>query len=198
MKKHLVVEISDDRFAFTRKHEQIAGEAELDGIYILRTSLDDRECAMTDVVRSYKQLARVERAFRTLKSVDLEIRPVHHYREQRVRAHVLLSMLAYYVEWHLREAWAPLIFKDEQPPIAADPVSKAQRSEHAQRKASRQRTEVDGTIVHSFKSLLNELTLRARNTMRIGDSEATFTSVTKPTPLQERALQLVSELQLVT
>ncbi len=193
MKKHFTVEIDDERFAFTRRTEQIAAEAALDGIYILRTSLDAHACSTTEVVRSYKQLARVERAFRTFKSIDLEIRPIHHYRETRVRAHVLLAMLAYYVEWHLRQAWAELLFKDEEPPIAADPVSKAQRSQRALRKASRQRTE-SGDVVHSFSSLMAELALRARNTMRIGDTEATFVRVTKPTPLQARALQLVTEL----
>ena len=115
------------------------------------------------------------------------------WSENRVRAHVLLAMLAYYVEWHLRQAWAELLFKDEEPPIAADPVSKAQRSQRALRKASRQRTE-GGAVVHSLRSLMAELALRARNTMRIGDTEATFVRVTKPTPLQVRALQLVTEL----
>ncbi|MGP6190061.1 MAG: IS1634 family transposase [Vulcanimicrobiaceae bacterium] len=197
MKKHFTLEIDDERLAFTRKSEQIAAEAALDGIYILRTTLEVQACPSAEVVRSYKQFARVDRAFRTLKSVDLEIRPIHHYREHRVRAHVLLAMLAYYVEWHLREAWAELLFKDEQPPTPADPVSKAQRSEQAQRKASRQRTE-DGRVVHSFKSLLDELALRARNTTRIADTEATFTQLTKPTPLQERALQLVAQLPLAS
>ena len=106
----------------------------------------------------------MERAFRTLKGVDLEIQPIGHYLERRVRAHILLAMLAYYVEWHLREAWAPLLFKDEQPPVAADPVSKALPSEQAQRKASHQRTD-DGTVVHSFKTLLGELATRARATI---------------------------------
>ncbi len=197
MKKHFNLEIEDERLAFTRKTEQIAAEAALDGLYILRTTLDAQACSSAEVVRSYKQLARVERAFRTLKSVDLEIRPIHHYREHRVRAHVFLAMLAYYVEWHLREAWAELMFKDEQPPTAADPVSKAQRSEHAQRKASRQLTE-NGDIVHSFKTLMDELALRARNTTRIGDTDATFVHITKATPFQERALQLVAQLPLAS
>jgi transposase len=195
MKKHFKIEIDDHQFAFERKSEQIAKEAELDGIYILRTSLQDQACSTPDVVRSYKQLARVERAFRTLKGVDLEIRPIYHYLEKRVRAHVLLAMLAYYVEWHLREAWAPLLFKDEQPPVAQDPVSKAQVSKHAQRKASRQRTE-DGTIVHSFKSLLNELATRARTTTLIGDTGVKFTRLAKPTPVAEKALHLVAQLPL--
>jgi hypothetical protein len=195
MKKHFALEIDETGLAYMRKSEQIAAEAALDGIYILRTSLDSQTCPSCDVVRSYKQLARVERAFRTLKGVDLEIRPIHHYRADRVRAHVLLAMLAYYVEWHLREAWAELSFKDEQPPAAADPVSKAQRSEQAQRKASRQRTE-DGRVVHSFRSLLNELALRNRYTTRIANTDATFVHLTKPTPIQEHALRLVTQFAL--
>jgi hypothetical protein len=197
MKKHFALEIDDKHLAYVRKAEQIAAEAALDGIYVLRTSLDAHSCPSAEVVRSYKQLARVERAFRTLKGVDLEIRPIHHYREDRVRAHVLLAMLAYYVEWHLREAWAELIFKDEQPPVAADPVSKARRSEHALHKASRQRTD-DGRVVHSFRSLLKELALRARNTTRIGNTDATFVHLTKPTAIQEQAQRLVAGLALET
>jgi transposase len=110
VKKHFDLTIDDGRFAFTRKSEQIAAEAALDGIYILRTTVDSQAFSTSDVVRSYKLLARVENAFRTLKGIDLEIRPIYHYREDRVRAHVLLAMLAYYVEWHLREAWAELLF----------------------------------------------------------------------------------------
>ena len=195
VKKHFDLTIDDARFAFTRKSEQIAAEAALDGIYILRTTVDSQAFSTADVVRSYKQLARVERAFRTLKSIDLEIRPIYHYREDRVRAHVLLAMLAYYVEWHLREAWAELLFTDEHTPISTDPVMKAQRSEHAQSKDRSKRTE-NGEIVHSFGTLMRELALRARNTRRINDTEATFTEVTKPTPIQQRALALVSELPL--
>jgi transposase len=195
VKKHFDLTIDDARFAFTRKSEQIAAEAALDGIYILRTTVDSQAFSTADVVRSYKQLARVERAFRTLKSIDLEIRPIYHYREDRVRAHVLLAMLAYYVEWHLREAWAELLFTDEHTPISTDPVMKAQRSEHAQSKDRSKRTE-NGEVVHSFGTLMRELGLRARNTRRINDTEATFTDVTKPTPIQQRALTLVSELPL--
>ena len=109
MKKHIIIEIEDQQFSFTRKTEQIAGEAQLDGIYILRTSLCDAACGTEDVVRSYKQLSRVERAFRTLKGVDLEIQPIGHYLERRVRAHILLAMLAYYVEWHLREGLGAIV-----------------------------------------------------------------------------------------
>jgi hypothetical protein len=195
MKKHITIEIEDQRFSFTRKAEQIAREAQLDGIYILRTSLSDAACGTDEVVRSYKQLSRVERAFRTLKGVDLEIRPIRHHLERRVRAHILLVMLAYYVEWHLRVAWAPLLFKDEQPPVAADPVSKALPSEQAQRKASHQRTD-DGAVVHSFKTLLGELATRARVTIRIDETEVKFTRLVQPTPIVETALRLVEHLAL--
>jgi Transposase DDE domain len=193
MKKHIAVDIKDAQFSFSRKTEQIAREAELDGIYILRTSLSDDACAADDVVRSYKQLSRVERAFRTLKGVDLEIRPIFHRLEKRVRAHIFLAMLAYYVEWHLREAWASLLFKDEQPPATSDPVSKAFPSEGAQRKASHQTT-TDGSIVHSFKSLLSELAMRARTTTRIGQTDVTFSRLVKATPIVEAALKLVQQL----
>jgi hypothetical protein len=195
VKKHFNLSIDDVHFAFTRKAEQIAAEAALDGIYILRTTVDSQACPAADVVRSYKQLARVERAFRTLKSVDLEIRPIRHHREDRVRAHVLLAMLSYYVEWHLRQAWAELLFTDEHTPMPTDPVTKAQRSEHAKRKDRLQRTE-NGQVVHSFGTLMRELALRARNTRRIGDTDATFADLTKPTPIQQRALALVAELGL--
>jgi hypothetical protein len=193
VKKHIDLDIKDGHFAFSRKAERIAKEAELDGIYILRTSLSDTASPSADVVRSYKQLSRVERSFRTLKGIDLQIRPFYHYLEKRVRAHILLAMLAYYVEWHLREAWAPLLFKDEQPPVADDPVSKALPSEGAQRKASHQTT-ADGSIVHSFKTLLSELATRARTTTRIGQTEATFTRLVKATPIVETALKLVQQL----
>jgi transposase len=193
VKKHIAIDISDVSFAFSRKTDEISREAELDGFYILRTSLPDVACATNDVVRSYKQLSRVERAFRTLKGVDLEIRPIFHSLEKRVRAHIFLSMLTYYVAWHLREAWAPLLFKDEQPPVAVDPVSKALVSPEAQRKA-RQQTTSDGSPVHSFKSLLGELGTRARTTMRIVGTEVTFTRLVEATPIVESALKLVSAL----
>jgi hypothetical protein len=129
--------------------------------------------------------------------VDLQVRPFYHYLEKRVRAHLLLAMLAYYVEWHLREAWASLLFKDEHPPVADDPVSKATTSEDAQRKASQQTT-ADGSMVHSFKTLLSELATRARTTTRIGQTDATFTRLVKTTPIVETALKLVQQLPVAT
>jgi len=197
MKKHFDLQIQDRAFAFPRKLEQIAAEAALDGIYILRTSTPSTAFSSAEVVGSYKQLARVERAFRTLKQTDLEIRPIYHYIESRVRAHVLLCMLAYYVEWHLRAAWAELLFTDSEPPMRIDPVAKAQRSSSATRKAQTKRTS-DGAIVHSFRSLINELALRTSNTVRIGGTPATFPQVSQPTALAARALELIEQLPLAT
>jgi hypothetical protein len=196
VKKHFALEITDECFAFARKSEQIAAEAALDGIYILRTSVSEQELSAADVVRSYKQLALVERGFRTLKGPELEIRPVHHRLEDRVRAHVFLCMLAYYLTWHLREAWAPLLFKDEQPTSAADPVAKSTRSPSALRKAQSKRTDA-GEQVHSYKSLLAELATLTRNTIRLPRTTATFEKLAEPTPIQARALELAEHAPVI-
>ena len=156
VKKHFQVQITDSTFAYERKTEQIDQEAALDGIYVLRTGVPDTELSTNEVVRSYKNLEQVERAFKTFKGPELEIRPIHHHLDDRVRAHVFLCMLAYYLTWHLRQAWAPLLFKDEHPPIQPDPVAKASRSPAAQRKARTKRTSA-GDPCHSYKSLLAEL-----------------------------------------
>jgi len=189
VKKHFQLEIADNSFAYRRKQEQIDEEAALDGFYVLRTNLADDTLTAADVVRSYKQLAHAERAFRTLKGPELEIRPIRHRREDRVRAHAFLCLLAYYLEWHLRAAWAPLLFTDEQPPLTADPVAKAERSPAAKRKASTQRT-ANGAACHSFTSLLAELALIVRDTNQITGTQATFTKTTRPNPTQARALEL--------
>ena len=189
VKKHFALEITDQRFAFARKSDQIAAEAALDGIYILRTSVPEQQLSAADVVRSYKQLAQVERGFRTLKGPELEIRPVHHRLEDRVRAHVFLCMLAYYLTWHLREAWAPLLFKDEQPSSAADPVAKSTRSPSALRKAQSKRTDT-GEQVHSYKSLLAELATLTRNTIRLPQTTANFEKLAEPTAIQAKAIEL--------
>ena len=156
VKKHFQLVIEDNRFEYSRNQEQITQEAALDGFYVLRTNPTDDALTTADVVRSYKQLAHAERAFRALKGPELELRPVRHRREGRVRAHAFLCLLAYYLEWHLRAAWAPLLFSDEQPPLAADPVAKAERSPAAKRKASTHKT-TNGDTCHSFTSLLTEL-----------------------------------------
>ena len=195
VKKHFEVTITDTTFTYKRNTEQIDAEAALDGIYVLRTNLPDTELATGDVVRSYKNLEQVERAFRTLKGPALEIRPIHHHLEDRVRAHVFLCMLAYYLTWHLRHAWAPLLFKDEQPPDRPDPVAKATRSTAAQRKA-RTKTTSAGEICHSYKSLLAELGTLTRNTIRLPNTTATFHKLAQPTTTQARALELVKHAPL--
>jgi transposase len=194
VKKHFEVEITDTSFGFARKHEQIEQEAALDGIYVLRTSVPDSELEAPDVVRAYKQLKEAERAFRTLKG-PLELRPIHHRLEDRVRAHVFLCMLAYYLAWHLREAWAELLFKDECPPTQADPVAKATRSAAARRKARTKRTAA-GEPCHSLDTLLSELSTRCRNTIRLHSTGASFDQLTEPTQAQARALELIDAYQL--
>ena len=194
VKKHFDLEIEDDRFSFRRREEQISEEAALDGIYVLRTSVPASQLEGDEVVRSYKLLKEVERAFRTFKG-PLEIRPIHHRLEDRVRAHVFLCMLSQYLEWHLREAWAELIFKDECPPERPDPVAKAMRSPEAERKARTKRTG-QGHPCNSLRSLLEELALQTRNTVRVDGTDATFEQLTKPSELQARAHELIAELRL--
>jgi transposase len=196
VRKHFQVEISETSFSFRRKQEQIEAEAALDGIYVLRTSVPETALATGDVVRSYKQLKEVERAFRTLKG-PLELRPIHHRLEERVRAHVFLCMLAYYLAWHLRQAWKPLLFDDEQPSPQPDPVAKAKRSAQAEQKARSKRTTA-GEPCHSFTTLLDELATRTHNTIRLHESGATFEQLTKPTPTQARALKLIDSYELDT
>jgi len=190
--KHLALDIGDDRLVVSRRDEGIAAEAALDGLYVLRTSVPAERLGAPDVVRAYKRLRHAERAFRTLKGVDLQVRPIHHHLEDRVRAHILLCMLAYYVRWHLERAWAPLLFRDEDRPEPDDPVAPAVRSEAALAKARTQRLS-DGTPVHSFGTLLGELATLTRNrVVPVGaPDEAAFDIVAIPTPLQARALSLL-------
>jgi transposase len=192
MAKHLALEIGDDRLTFSRREDAIAQEAALDGLYVLRTSVPAERLPAPDVVRAYKRLAQVERAFRTLKSPDLAIRPLHHWSEGRVRAHVFLCLLAYYLRWHLERAWAPLLFRDEQPPVADDPVGPARRSEAALAKASHHRL-ADGTPAHSFRTLLAELATLTRNTVVLPGAPvaSAFEVTATPTPLQARAFALL-------
>ena len=192
VKKHFEVAITEASFSFSRKQAQIEAEAALDGIYVLRTSVPDFELTAPDVVHSYKQLKWAERAFRTFKG-PLEVRPIHHHLEDRVRAHLLICMLSYYLEFHLREAWAELTFRDECPPTQPDPVAKAKRSASASAKARTRRTS-RGEAPHSFESLIAELSLRTRNTIRLGDSEAGFERLSEPNPVQARALELLERI----
>jgi transposase len=195
VKKHFALEIADGRFSYARKREQIAEEAALDGIYVLRTSVASERLDAPDVVRAYKQLKEVERDFRILKGPELEIRPIHHRLEQRVRAHVFLCTLALYLEWHLRQAWRELTFHDEQRRDQPDPVAKATRSPAARRKAQTKTTSA-GQPAHTLRSLLAELRLQTRNTIRVADSPATFTKLATASPLQARALELADSITI--
>jgi len=197
MKKHFQLTITDTTFTYERKREQIATEAALDGFYILRTSLASETLAEEDVVRAYKNLEQAERAFGSFKGPDLQIRPIHHHLEDRVRAHVLICMLAYYLTWHLKAAWKPLLFTDEQRPINPDPVAKAVRSPAAQHKAQTKRTTTEQPA-HSYRTLLAELATQTRNTTRLAGSTATFNKLTAPTPLQAHAHELVANAPVTT
>jgi hypothetical protein len=195
MRKHFKLVIEETGFSFTRDEHSIAREAALDGIYVIRTSVPAATLGSEDAVLTYKRLAQVEQAFRSLKSVDLKVRPIHHRLEERVRAHVLLCMLAYYVEWHMRQALAPLLFDDEDPAAAqaARPsvVAPAQRSPSAQRKALTKLTD-DDAPVHSFQTLISDLATLARNRILPNTKDpVAFDLVTTPTPLQQRAFDLL-------
>src|SRR5579863_10008428 len=188
--KLLALTIEDGRFTFHRLTEQIAAEAALDGIYIIRTSVPKEQMDSAEAVRSYKALAEVERAFRSMKTLDLHIRPIHHWLETRVRAHIFLCMLAYYVEWHMREAWRELMFADEdlERKRHRDPVAAAERSEAALDKVATRKLK-DGSPVHSFRTLLDELSTIVRNTCeaRVGQrSGSTFQMTTMQSPAQQR------------
>ncbi len=190
--KHFELTISEDRFDFARRQGRIDQEAALDGVYVIRTSVPSERMGAPEVVRSYKRLAQVERDFRSLKSVDLELRPVHHRLEERVRAHALICMLACYVAWHLRRAWAPLTFTDEQPPVREDPVAPAERSASASAKASRGRTP-DDQPAHSFSTLMEHLGTLIRSDVRVASAPgaSTFPQLSTPTPIQRRAFELL-------
>ena len=188
MAKHLHLTITDTNLTITRKTSQIAVEAALDGIYVLRTSVPTETLDAAGVVTAYKNLAKVERDFRSLKVDDLDLRPVFHRLEDRVRAHVFIAMLAAYLTWHLRKTLAPLTFTDQHPPTPADPVAPATRSASATRKAST-RTTQDGQPVRSFRNLLDHLATLTRNTNTIGDR--TFDKISTPTATQHRAFDLL-------
>ena len=196
VKKHFEVQITDMEFSFQRKHQEIAEEAALDGFYILRTNHPATTLPAGDVVRAYKNLEQVERAFRSIKGPDLQIRPIHHRLEDRVRSHVLICMLAYYLTWHLKAAWKPLLFTDEHHPVTKDPVAKAVRSPAAEQKATTKRT-TDGTTAHSYRTLLADLATQTRNRTRIAGRSETFEKLTQPTALQARALELAATAPVV-
>jgi transposase len=196
MGKHFDVKITDADLSFERKTEQINAEALLDGIYVLRTDVKPAILDAAGTVRAYKNLATVERAFRSIKTVDLQVRPIHHRRAQRVRAHVLLCMLAYYLEWHMRQVLKPILFDDHDRAAAeaarTSIVTKAERSAAGERKVAAKRTD-DGLPVHSFRSLIADLATVTRNTMTISKVEdATFVLYPKLTAAQQRAFEILA------
>ena len=196
--KHFELAITDASFEYRILEDKVAAEAALDGIYVIRTGLAKKQMSSAEAVRSYKSLAQVERAFRSLKTVDLKVRPIHHWRENRVRAHIFLCMLAYYVEWHLIEAWRPLLFADEDQAAKAhrDPVAPAKRSAAALEKAATH-LRADGAPVHSLRTLLEELATLVRNTCRTPgavEHPATFDLLTTPTAIQRQAFELITQI----
>ncbi len=196
MAKHFVLDIADASFSFARRSAQIAEEAALDGLYVVRTSLPAAALDDSATVKSYKSLSLVERAFRCLKTVDLQIRPVHHWLAERVRAHVFLCMLAYYLEWHMRQRLAPMLYddtdKDAAEALRTSVVAKAERSPAAVAKQTTGRTE-DGLPVHSFRTLLADLATLTRNTLVTAIApEQPFTLTARPTPLQQKARDLLA------
>jgi len=198
MAKHFELTIDENAFSFARRHECIAAEAALDGIYIIRTSVSFEQMDAPQCVRNYKSLANVERAFRSLKTIDLKVRPIHHRTAERVRAHIFLCMLAYYVEWHMREAWRELMFADEDQDAKQkrDPVAPAVRSAAAQRKAHT-RILTDGSPAHSFRTLIEDLATIVRNTCRVPSdktSSGDFSIDTTPSDKQQRALELLETI----
>ncbi|MDA1101695.1 MAG: IS1634 family transposase [Proteobacteria bacterium] len=192
--KHFRITITDDQLGFERDQEAIDAEARLDGFYVLRTSLSENRLTAERTVSTYKSLARVERAFRSLKALDLQVRPIFHWTSQRVRAHVFLCMLAYYLEWHLRQRLAPMLFQDHDHAAGAarrrSPVAKAQTSLAARRKSKSKITD-DGLPVHSFRTLLADLATMTRNTVSYGN-EQTMIMLAKPTEIQTKALDLLA------
>jgi transposase len=195
MKKHFDLDITDTAFSFARKTDAIAAEAATDGIYVVRTSLAEDKLGDADTVRSYKSLSLVERGFRCIKTVDLHIRPVYHWLENRVRAHVFLCMLAYYLEWHMRQKLAPMLFddtdKEEAEAQRSSVVAQAPRSKAAVKKQTTGLTE-DGLPVHSFQSLLDDLATLARNTITTAITpHHPLTVLTRPTPVQQKAFDLL-------
>ncbi len=200
MAKHFKLNIAESYFNFEIDEANVNNEAALDGIYVIRSSLTGTELSADEAVRHYKALSQVERAFRSMKTMDLEIRPIRHYQENRVRTHLLICMLAYYVKWHMMEAWRPLLFADEdqQAKLNRDPVAPAKRSDAALAKISSKRLP-DGSPAHSFQSLLSNLSTIVRNSCRRQEAEsneACFTMDTTPSSEQTRALQLLNNIKM--
>lgn len=195
MGKHIKLTIADDDLAFEIDHDNIKQEAKMDGIYVIRTSVTSDRLSSTEAVRAYKRLEDIEYAFRTMKSVDLLIRPIHHRLTDRVKAHMFLCMLAYYVRWHMEHAWASITYKDEKPDEEGDPVAPARKSATATRKAQTGTLE-DGTPTHTFKTLLEDLQTITRNTCLQPDIGITFPKVTNPTSQQQQAFDLLNTISV--
>jgi transposase len=198
--KHFELDIRDNDFSFAINRDKVKKEAALDGIYIVRTSLSKERMDADETVRSYKLLSHAERAFRSFKTVDLMVRPIHHRLEDRVRAHIFLCMLAYYVQWHMMEAWRPLLYADDdqQAKDLRDPVASAKRSDSAMKKVRTKRLD-DGSRVYSFRSLLGHLGAIVRATCRCSggkDASATFTIITKRNPKQQKAFDLLQTIRV--
>ena len=197
--KHFELTITDTAVKYQILEPQVAAEAALDGIYVIRTALPKKQMAAPDAVRSYKALTQVERAFRSLKTVDLKIRPIHHRLENRVRAHIFLCMLAYYVEWHLIEAWRPLLFADEDQAAKAtrDPVAPAKRSAAALEKVDththRRRHDAGAQSAHPHRRTRHPRAQHLPNARR-SEHPATFDILTTPTDLQRRAFELIDQI----
>jgi hypothetical protein len=192
MAKHFELDIAEGVFAYRRRTEAIAAEAALDGLYVVRTSVPAERLDAPAVVETYKRLSAVERDFRAVAGDDLAVRPIFHYREDRVRAHLFLCFLAAYLRWHLEAAWAPLLYRDEAPPPRVDPVGPPERSAGALAKERDHRT-ADGFPVHSFGTLLAELATLTRNRVvpAGADERAAFELLSEPTALQARAFELI-------
>jgi hypothetical protein len=188
--KHFDIVITGTTLAVTRRQAQIDAEATLDGFYVLRTPVPASQLDAPGVVTAYKNLKYVERDFRHIKADDLDLRPVYHYLEERVKAHVLICMLACYLVWHLRRAWAPLTFTDENPPAGSDPVAPAHRSARAQAKASYQHDQA-GRPYRSFRGLLAHLATLTRNQVRFASATTTVPMLAEPTSEQRAAFQLI-------
>jgi transposase len=198
--KHFQVRITPKGFSFEVNQKRVENEAALDGVYVVRTSLPKKLLSAEDTVRGYKSLSEVERAFRTFKGVDIKVRPIFHHLEKRVRAHIFLCMLAYYVEWHMLNAWRPLLFADEELEAKKqrDPVAPSRRSKSALQKV-RSRTLPDGSVAHSFQTLLESLSTIVRNQCRRKGAalkESTFELTTVPNEKQRRTLELLDTIHL--
>ena len=194
MAKHFDLTITENSFTYTRNEAQIRDEAALDGLYVVRSSVDEKRMDSEQVVETYKSLAKVERAFRCLKTVDLSLRPIYHRSDERIRSHVFICMLAYYVEWQMRERLRPVLFADDDRESAAAArdsiVSAARRSQSAQRKDATRRTS-DNFPVQSFHDILKDLGTLCRNRVRIPEFDSQFDRLTLPTPYQAHVLHLL-------